>query len=328
MMAVDRTYWRDRLKAGLIPAVPVPMGSDGEIHQDAQERFVRYLREQPIAGVAVWVHTGRGLHLRPEQREQVMRSWQEGLPRGVALIAGAGALPQKDVPVEAQRPSYTDHTLRMAEQALKLGADALLAYAPVLYRHHPRQDEWILQHHEQLARLDVPIILFYLYEEAGGISYSLELLDALMQIPQVIGIKMATLDSVVTFQDVATLIKERYPEVLLITGEDRFLSYSFMLGSDAALIGMGCACTDLQARMISAYFARDFATFHHLADRIERFARVTFYPPWEKYIVRMLSVLELLGVIPAEAVHDPLGYAITPEERQRIRKTLQAIEVL
>jgi 4-hydroxy-tetrahydrodipicolinate synthase len=48
-------------------------------------------------------------------------------------------------------------------------------------------------------------------------------LDDLLALPNVIGIKMATLDSVMTYQDVARHIQSRHPDKLLITGEDRFL---------------------------------------------------------------------------------------------------------
>src|SRR5207247_2038443 len=78
--------------------------------------------------------------------------------------------------------------------------------------------------------------------------------------PRVIGIKVATLDSAVTFQRIAALARA-HPGKLLITGEDRFLGYSVLLGARAALIGMGAALTDLQAELLAAYARRDFATF-------------------------------------------------------------------
>ena len=81
-------------------------------------------------------------------------------------------------------------------------------------------------------------------------------LDELLALPNVIGIKMATLDSVMTYQDVARHIQSRHPDKLLITGEDRFLGYSLRRGAQAALIGMGAVCTDLQAELMRAHFAR------------------------------------------------------------------------
>ena len=70
---------------------------------------------------------------------------------------------------------------------------------------------------------------------------------------EVLGIKVATLDSVMTFQDIARLVKSHAPEKLLITGEDRFLGYSLMCGAQAALIGMAAACTELQAELLQTF---------------------------------------------------------------------------
>ena len=60
-------------------------------------------------------------------------------------------------------------------------------------------------------------------------------LDAILDLPAVVGIKVATLDSVMTFQHVAEIVR-RHPGKLLITGEDRFLGYSIMMGADAAAL--------------------------------------------------------------------------------------------
>ena len=108
----------------------------------------------------------------------------------------------------------------------------------------------IIKHHEQLSRLGLPLVLFYLYEAAGGVRYTNTVLDELLTLPNVIGIKMATLDSVMTYQDVASHIQSQHPDKLLITGEDRFLGYSLRRGAKAALIGMGAVCADLQAELL------------------------------------------------------------------------------
>ena len=34
----------------------------------AQERYARWMARQPVGGVAVWAHTGRGLRLSESQR--------------------------------------------------------------------------------------------------------------------------------------------------------------------------------------------------------------------------------------------------------------------
>ncbi|MDF2630188.1 MAG: dihydrodipicolinate synthase family protein [Symbiobacteriaceae bacterium] len=317
-----RSDWTPYLKGGLFPAVPVPLTTDGRTHLEAQERYVRHMATQPVAGVAVWAHTGRGLLLAPEQRNQLMRSWRAGMVTGRHIIAGVGARP---APGQTRRQIF-DAAVRMGEEALENGADMLMAYAPSYLRGAPDQDEAIVEYHRRLAALGAPLILFYLYEEAGGVSYSPAVLTELFKLPEVVGVKMATLDSVMTFQDVAAQIRQAGdPSLLLITGEDRFLGYSLMCGAEAALIGMGAACTTLQADLLRAHATGDAGAFLDLNRRVDRFAQITFTRPMEGYIQRMLWALVAEGVIPAEATFDPWGPAITQTEIDRIMQVTREV---
>ncbi len=244
--------------------------------EDAQRAYARWMAAQPIAGVAVWAHTGRGPHLSPAQRETVLAGWRAALP-GKVIVAGA-------------------NSVEMAREAKRGGADALLAF--------PREDDPVA-HHAALAR-ELPVIAFYLYEAAGGVAYDDATLHAILALPGVVGIKVATLDSVMTFQRIAALVRE-HPDTMLITGEDRFLGYSLMLGARAALIGMGAALTDLQAALLGAFHDGDNAAFLRLSTRLDAFSQATFVPPMEGYIRRMLWALAADGVIPDDACDDPWG---------------------
>src|SRR3954470_12860809 len=83
----------DDLAGKLFPAVPVPFGSDGRVHVAAQERYVAHMARQPIGGVAVWAHTGRGLWLSDDQRAEVLTAWRTGLGRDRLVVASAGGTP-------------------------------------------------------------------------------------------------------------------------------------------------------------------------------------------------------------------------------------------
>jgi len=296
-------YTPDELKTalagGLIPAMPVMFDREGRFHERAHEAYVTHMSSQPIAGAAVWAHTGRGLLLDDETARVVMQHWRQGLPNK-PLIAGVGA------------------KLSMASAAAEYGADALLVYPPSWLKDHEQRDSLIVEHHRQLAELGLPLVLFYLYEAAGGICYTTEVLDELLALPNVVGIKMATLDSVMTYQDVARHIQSRHPDKLLITGEDRFLGYSLRRGAKAALIGMAAVCTDLQAELLRAHFGNRGERFLELSDIVDQLAEVLFIHPMEGYIGRILFALSKLGVIPAEAANDPWGPALTPHDIENI----------
>jgi 4-hydroxy-tetrahydrodipicolinate synthase len=312
---------RNRIDHGLIPAVPVPFDATGHMAVNAQEKYARHMAKEPIAGVAVWAHTGRGLLMNAEQRRQVLYSWRNLLGPEKLIVAGVGAS-HRDVKDESK---FVEAALAMAQDALDSGADAFLVHPPTLFRGKPRESELIVDYHRQLAATGAPLILFYLYEAAGGISYSAETLRQLLALPEVVGIKLATLDSVMTYQAVANLLAAEFPQTLLITGEDRFLGYSLMCGARAALIGMGAACTKLQHDMMQSYFSGDSSNFLQLSDRVDRLSQALFIPPMEGYIRRTLWALVHSGVLEAEFAHDPWGPPLDQSEFIALGRTLRAL---
>jgi 4-hydroxy-tetrahydrodipicolinate synthase len=282
-----------RLAWGLIPAVPVPCrGADPD--EAAQRGYARWMAAQPVAGVAVWAHTGRGPHLSAEQRRTVLETWREALPSAV-IVAGA-------------------RDITMAIEARRGRADALLAF--------PSSADPVA-HHARLSR-ELPVIAFWLYEAAGGVAYDDATLHAILDLPGVIGIKVATLDSVMTFQRIAAIL-ERHPDKLLITGEDRFLGYSIMLGARAALVGMGAALPDLQAGLLRAYADGDWPAFHARSALCDRLALATFTPPMEGYVRRMLWAAAADGALPPTACDDPWGPPLPPEERAAVERAVREV---
>jgi 4-hydroxy-tetrahydrodipicolinate synthase len=279
-----------RIEWGLLPAVPVPFRGS-ELDAGAQRGYARWMAEQPVAGVAIWAHTGRGPHLSAEQRRVVLETWREALPDRV-LVAGA-------------------RDITMAIEARRGRADALLAF--------PERNDPV-GYHRRLGR-ELPVIAFYLYEAAGGVAYDDQTLHAILDLPEVMGIKVATLDSVMTFQRIAALMRS-HPEKLLITGEDRFLGYSVMAGATAALIGMGAALPDVQADLLHAWRDRQWERFVTLSALCDRLSQATFIDPMEGYIRRMLWAAAADGGLPREACDDPWGPPLPEREREAVEQVV------
>src|ERR1044071_8747127 len=94
---------RARPDGGLVPAVPVTLDGAGRLHAAAHDSYLRHMSGQPLAGVAVWAHTGRGLMLGHGTAAALLRDWRAPLP-GKVIVAGAGA-PSGASPAEATRLS-------------------------------------------------------------------------------------------------------------------------------------------------------------------------------------------------------------------------------
>ena len=324
-MEKDRTWWSEKLKGGLIPAVPALFHKDGVIHRDAQRRYCEHMCQQDIRGVAVWVHTGRGLLLSPEDREFVMSAWRQCMTGDRIVIAGVGARFQGPFTSLAQLRDYFDTAKRMGREALNLGADAFLAFPPFALLPVEKFEAEIVAYHEEIAQLGAPVFAFYFHEGGIGVPYPDTVLRELFAIEGIVGIKVATYNDVVRVQDIARLIEESYPDILFVTGEDRMLPYTIMRGAVCALVGMGSICTNLQAGLLKSYFTEHSREFLEAAKKVDRLGEATFLDPLEGYILRLLWSLELQGIIPADAAHDPHGPELPPEQRTRLEAVLRSI---
>jgi len=285
------TALQERLRGGVLAAVPVPF-TGTSINEPAQRAFAASMAAEPLAGVAVWAHTGRGRHLSPEQRRTVLETWREAMP-GKVIVAGA-------------------HDIGTAIDARRRGADALLL--------HPVDDDPI-KHHDRLSR-ELPGILFWLYPAAGGVVYDEATLHRLLELPHILGIKIATLDSVMTYQRLVALVRQ-HPDKLIFSGEDRFLGYSLMMGADAALVGMASAVPALFARLFQARASEEHREFMALTQAADAFAAATFHDPMEGYVRRMLWAAASEGRIPDEACDDPWGPRLPETDRAAVTLAVQ-----
>jgi 4-hydroxy-tetrahydrodipicolinate synthase len=316
-----------RLDGTLVPAVPVPRHESGRIHAEAQQTYAKWMARQQVGGVAVWAHTGRGLHLDQQTRADVLTSWRTALPSSAVIVAGCGVSGNDPLPSDfrARTDEVIRRTVAMAEDARAGGAGALLVHPPGQLAGLPDEAARVVAVHDALASVGLPLIAFVLYRRASGLEYHDTLLDAILALPHVAGVKLATLDSVMRFQTVADRMSSHHADRLLITGEDRFLGYSLMMGARCALIGMGAARTAMQAALVHAAITRDAPTLLRLTSACDAFAAATFTEPMEGYIRRMLWVLAEDGIISEDACHDPPGPPLAPDERARVASAVRAL---
>lgn len=316
--------WKNKLHGALIPAVPVPFKKDSSVDWESQAKYINYLKSQSLKGVAVWAHTGRGLFLDRATRNDVLSLWRSSLPKNCFIVAGVGV--KEDAVLSDKK--YLENTERMLRDALDGKADLVMPYAPTQYRNHPDWEKKILEYYELFSKANVPIILFYLYQAAGGIEYSIDFLEKLLDMENVVAIKVATLDSVMKFQEIASLVEDNFPDMTLITGEDRFLPYSLQLGAKAGLIGMGAVLTEMQKEMITAWMNKNYEQFFKLSRLIDGLGRLIFANPIEGYIRRILYVLAKLKIISLDASFDPFGPELSQSHFEKIDIGLSKLDLL
>ncbi len=312
-----------QLRGRVIPAVPVPFDARGRIDLAAQHRYVDWMRDQPAGGVAVWAHTGRGLKLDDAGRAAVLEAWRSGAP-ALPVICGIGVPDAEALPsgAAARAERVIARTVQMAEAARTGGAAGVLVYPPAAFARLPDADRRVVDLHAAVAAVGLPVMAFHLYPAASGLAYGPDLVRDILALDGVIGIKIATLNGVMEYQDLVPVVRAR--GALLVTGEDRFLGYSLLMGADAALIGLGAACTAHTAGLLDAWFQRRPDEFLARSVRVDAFARATFTAPMDGYVQRMLWALEADGVLVGDP-RDPFAPDLPPDARARVRDAVRAL---
>ncbi|MGH3730942.1 MAG: dihydrodipicolinate synthase family protein [Micromonosporaceae bacterium] len=284
-----------RLRGRLVAAAATPMDPTGRGDAEVLDGYMQGLVADGAGALAVCVHTGRGPYLVPQTRRAVVR---RAARLGVPVVVGVGGGGPAAV-VEAAR------------DAAAAGADALLVF--------PTADDPVGFHDALWRAAGVPLLGFDLYTA----PYPQATLRRLLEHPGVAGFKIARLYDAIACQ--AGLAAAREAGRLAITGEDRMFGPSLMWGAQSALVGLAAAAVPVTAAVVSAFTQRRYADFVVASERLDALAAVTFRPPYEGYIQRMLWIAAAEGRIPAWYAHDPYRPDLDPAEQARVLEILATL---
>lgn len=298
---------------GLIPATVLPMHADAAPDEAALRKYIRWICDQGVTGVAINVDTGETAHLTEPERVRVLEVVREELPSGVGLVAGVSG-------------PFTAQAVSQARRYKEIGADALLVFPIPAYLSNPLDPEIPIRYHQAIARAGVPIILFQLQPALAGVLYDRPTLSRLAQIPEIVAIKEASFDAR-RFMDTVEAIHGAGRGLKVLTGNDNFIYESFLLGADGALIGFGAIMTAEQVELIKLARARDYDRAKPLAKRIQLLADTVFAAPVANYRARLKEALAMLGILESTTVREPLQ-PISDAERDRLRASLSQLGML
>ena len=198
---------RERLQSGLvIPAHPLALNSQRKLDERRQRALTRYYLAAGAGGVAVGVHTTQFAIRDPEFEllEPVLALAAEEC-RGSDIVKIAG--------VCGHRKQATTE----AELAVRLGYDAgLLSLAALRDETIPE----LLEHARAIATV-IPLIGFYLQPAVGGRVLPYEFWRQLVEIENVVAIKIAPFNRYQTLDVVRAVAQSgRAEDVALYSGND------------------------------------------------------------------------------------------------------------
>ncbi len=136
----------------VLTAMVTAFHDDGSVDPDGTARVAAHLVDHGNDGVVVSGTTGESPTTTTEEDGRILRAVVEAVGDRITVIAGVGT-------------NNTAHSVELAEQAAKLGADGLLLVTP--YYNKPSQ-EGVAAHFETVANAsDLPVMLYDIPGRSG-----------------------------------------------------------------------------------------------------------------------------------------------------------------
>jgi len=161
---------------GSLVALVTPF-SDGQVDYDTLDELVEFHLTSGTDGIVPVGTTGESPTLSYEEHKAVIERVVSIVDGQVPVIAGTGS-------------NSTAEAIELTAHARKCGADGSLQVCP--YYNKPTQ-EGFFQHFKAIAEeVDIPLVLYNIPGRCGGTGLSIDTIERLSQIENIVGIKEAT----------------------------------------------------------------------------------------------------------------------------------------
>lgn len=301
----------DRLNGVFVPHV-TPLTPEGEIDEPSLRSLIDYLGStDDLGGLVSCTRVGEGPVLDYEEKLHVFDVVTDEKPEDLPFVGTVA-------------PKSTAEAVEKVRGAGEAGVDAVMIIPPLLFAWGQASPDMRYEFFETLdEETDVPIVLFQVPVESYW--YDPETLARISQLDNVVGIKEASFN-VKLFTDVVHTLQNEGGDINILSGNDRFLAQSFMLGIEGALVGVANV---LPERWVEMYdYARNEQYQEALSVQREllEIKELLFKQPIVKATARIKYCLRQQGIIETDFVRGPQP-GVTDSERTKLRGELDAHDV-
>jgi 4-hydroxy-tetrahydrodipicolinate synthase len=292
--------------AGIVSAPVLPMLPDASIDWNSLRSYLAWIAKQKPTAIAMNMDASEGPSLTRDEMLKVVRASREAIDGACPLVSGLIV-------------GSTADAVAFGKELKKAGAQGLAIFPPFpTFLGNPVPARMIYEYHKAVADgVDLPLIAFQ-FPKAWGPDFPPETLRELVKIPQLIGLKEASFDTMKTLETIDTA-RTLSRKIGIMTGSDTFILEAMIFGCDGALIGFAGTATDQLIRMHKAVTAKDFDTAFEIWRRLGPLARYCWRPPIRDYRPRMKEVLVMQRMI-AHATVRPPQLPVDAAERAELRR--------
>jgi 4-hydroxy-tetrahydrodipicolinate synthase len=296
---------------GIYSSTVLPMHADFAPDWDAYARHTANCVLRPgIAGVLCNGHAGENFVLDAAEKRRAVEVTVATV--GASRIVVAGVNQESSLEAAAE-----------ARAARAAGADAVMVFLPNAFA--LAQDEEMAERHHRIIAEAVPGLPLFLFQasvNAGRMAYTPAVLERLLRIPNVVGIKEGGWE-VDSYDALRRLVRARAPQVAVMASGDEHLLACYVHGSDGSLVSLADIVPDDIVALDDAIRREDLSAGRAIHERIEGLAEAIYgAPPGGRATARIKWCLAELGRIPCAAVRPPVG-PVSPAEADLLRGALR-----
>ena len=296
---------------GLFVPHVTPFRESGSLDLESLERLTEHLANQRgVAGLVSCARIGEGPVLTEEEKFDVYRT------------AGAVAHRAGRIHIATIAPRSTDEAIELLRKLEPLPVDAVMIFPPLLFAWGKVEGELKVRFFHDLARAsEMPLVLFQV--PVASYWYDPETVCRIAEIDRVVAFKEASFN-ISLFSETARQLQRRGSKMQILTGNDRFVAQSYMLGAKGALIGVSNLATEKWGTLDQAGRAGDFRHAMAIQEELEELKELVFAEPIVDAVARIKALLRHEGLIKSDAVRKPqLG--ISDEEKAEITRSYRLL---
>lgn len=299
------------LRGLFVPHV-TPFTESGDLDEDSLVSLIGHLSEADLGGLVSCARIGEGPVLDWEEKLRVFDIVADEKPADVPLVATIA-------------PGYTDEAVEKLNAVDDVGVDAVMVFPPLLFAWGEVEADFRYQFFEDLdARTDVPIVLFQIPVESYW--YDPETVRRISELDSVVALKEASFN-IQLFSDIVRSVHRDGGDMNILTGNDRFVAESFLMGIEGALIGVSNVATAEWAELVNTAANRDFEAALSLQEDLHELKETIFAEPIAEAPYRLKTALMEQGIIETDVVRRPqLG--VPDDERREILRVVEAFQGL
>ncbi|GAW49342.1 MULTISPECIES: 4-hydroxy-tetrahydrodipicolinate synthase [unclassified Nocardioides] len=287
----------------VLTAMATAFHDDGSVDLEGTARIATHLVDHGHDGVVVSGTTGESPTTTTAEDGRILAAVKDAVGDRATVVAGVGT-------------NSTAHSVELAEQAAKIGADALLLVTPYYNKPSPAG---VLHHFTAVAEAsDVPIMLYDVPSRTGT-QIALETYEAAIRLESVVAVKDAV-------GDFARGVKIMQMGYALYSGDDVSTLGWLAHGGCGVVSVVGHAAGDQIRGMVDAFLAGDHAaaltSFTRMLPATDAVMGVPNYGA-----TTAKAALQLLGVLDNRNVRAPL-VPLDDDEVAALRAGLEASGLL